>query len=589
MKVLISLSVFLFLGQTYLLGSSQASWEWGVFSSWEKVFNDSSLQQKSSATISLKTCRNEMESFQVAFRPSELKTLNWEVKGDLPEDWVSFSKVLWVDIPKERSLKFEWPSPRSRVGLWPDPLIPISSKRLDFEAQAMECLWVDIDTPSNAKPGRYHSRIEFSGSKGALFPVELDVIVWNTVLPDRFAFKTSYWYEDRFFRSYFLELPIPSMDQNGKDMMWGLVRPYLKLLLDRHITPVFNMWPESIIIARYNEGLWQFDTSEMERRLSYILEREGRKGNTVNILEAHMSIPNDIVVAEGDAWVKVKMVPGTDFMKDYVNSYLIAWQELLERRDWLKYAYAGISDEVDKRKMLGARWLAGLVKKKIPKLPLLTTMGMYSSPVLRSGKCAFLDIMVPNMTHHYWDNRVYYQNAVNEGVTLWGYVNSQSSLITTEILDQRVLFWSLWKYGMQGSLYWSVNCWNYDKRGKYPNSSAMSLSSPIGRWPRGVWRQGVFGSGDPGDGYLLYPSPTGEAWSSIRLEAVRDGVEDWEMFSILRQKINTLPSKERLDLMEVSGISQDLIKSPLSYARKTSRFEERRHQLGDLLSRLNQL
>jgi hypothetical protein len=49
------------------------------------------------------------------------------------------------------------------------------------------------------------------------------------------------------------------------------------------------------------------------------------------------------------------------------------------------------------------------------------------------------------------------------------------------------------------------------------------------------WRANTFGTYN-GDGYLLYPGPNGALWSSMRLENLRDGIEDYEMLALLRDR-----------------------------------------------------
>ena len=52
------------------------------------------------------------------------------------------------------------------------------------------------------------------------------------------------------------------------------------------------------------------------------------------------------------------------------------------------------------------------------------------------------------------------------------------------------------------------------------------------RWPEVPWNTFTCASFN-GDGSLIYPGPDGSPISSIRLECIRDGIEDYEYFCLL--------------------------------------------------------
>ena len=82
-------------------------------------------------------------------------------------------------------------------------------------------------------------------------------------------------------------------------------------------------------------------------------------------------------------------------------------------------------------------------------------------------------------------------------------------------IDHRILFWQMRYFDVQGFLYWSVNTWTDDP---YTTLPAMWLDS----------RQRDAHS----DGHLVYPGPDGPI-SSIRLELIREGMEDLHYLNLL--------------------------------------------------------
>jgi len=91
------------------------------------------------------------------------------------------------------------------------------------------------------------------------------------------------------------------------------------------------------------------------------------------------------------------------------------------------------------------------------------------------------------------------------------------------LLDVRVVPLFCWKYGARGFEYWSPISWGSNvRKGE--------------KWPKVPWVANSFGRYN-GDGYLVYPGPDGRPLSSIRFEALRDGLEDYEYLWTLRSLV----------------------------------------------------
>ncbi len=94
------------------------------------------------------------------------------------------------------------------------------------------------------------------------------------------------------------------------------------------------------------------------------------------------------------------------------------------------------------------------------------------------------------------------------------------------LLDVRVTPWICWKYQARGFEYWSTDAWgrNWQRKGD--------------KWPKVPWLANSFGQYN-GDGQLIYPGADRRPYSSIRFEALRDGLEDyeylWTLGSLLKQ------------------------------------------------------
>jgi len=84
-------------------------------------------------------------------------------------------------------------------------------------------------------------------------------------------------------------------------------------------------------------------------------------------------------------------------------------------------------------------------------------------------------------------------------------------------MSHRVLFWQQKREGIQGFLFWSINYWN-----------RQFISDP---WEN----QDTLGDDLYGDGSLVYPgAAVGVAGpvGSVRMEVIRDGLEDFDYFTL---------------------------------------------------------
>ena len=103
--------------------------------------------------------------------------------------------------------------------------------------------------------------------------------------------------------------------------------------------------------------------------------------------------------------------------------------------------------------------------------------------------------------------------------------------------------WLSWKAGVSGFEYWSASHWG-DNPGRLPRGYLDEVESE--------WQANTFQRYN-GDGYLTYPGPEGRPLSSIRLENLRDGFEDWELLALLKTK----GDEHADDLLKLDALCDD--------------------------------
>jgi hypothetical protein len=99
--------------------------------------------------------------------------------------------------------------------------------------------------------------------------------------------------------------------------------------------------------------------------------------------------------------------------------------------------------------------------------------------------------------------------------------------IANPAIDLRIIPWMAYRYGAKGVLYYAGNRWVGDADRDYVEKN------PKRRWPATPWKY----EKGTGIGWLTYPAPRIKAiYPSIRLENIRDGLEDYEYLARLEQK-----------------------------------------------------
>jgi hypothetical protein len=95
-------------------------------------------------------------------------------------------------------------------------------------------------------------------------------------------------------------------------------------------------------------------------------------------------------------------------------------------------------------------------------------------------------------------------------------------------IDQRILGWMTYSYGIRGLLYWGMDVWpgNDSKLDVYDKANYSN------------WNPNSFGRTN-GDGYLFYPGHGDSPLPSIRLALLRDGIEDYDLFSEVKALADT--------------------------------------------------
>ena len=133
-------------------------------------------------------------------------------------------------------------------------------------------------------------------------------------------------------------------------------------------------------------------------------------------------------------------------------------------------------------------------------------------------------------------------------------------------IDHRAFYWQTYALGIQGVLYWGAH---------YVHQDQNPWQNPLG----------LVGNAN-GDGYLLYPHDGGYV-PSLRLKILRDGVEDYDLLTLLEQTAAVSSDPERLRAARQLLTLDELTRGPRTYSRDPRRYLDHRRQVIGLLEAIS--
>ena len=177
---------------------------------------------------------------------------------------------------------------------------------------------------------------------------------------------------------------------------------------------------------------------------------------------------------------------------------------------------------------------AKTMKEHFPDIPLMTTAYHRGYGVTDDPVSKFMDIWVP-LTPRYAEDLAKISEGRKRGKQAWWYIccgprdpRALNWFIQTPLIRARLLMGAAaQKLRPDGFLYYRVDGWR-EKNQILGNSSFVN-------WDPFYYRP-------DGDGTLIYPGPDGPL-STVRLDAIRDGLEDYEYYWLLERLVGKAEAK----------------------------------------------
>lgn len=489
-----------------------------------KVLRESNFFPEFTDTVEV--AKGENATFQFAVRSGlPLKDLQFDVTAFRSGQGASMnvSRKGFVNYVKEGRLTPELANDAilSLSRYYPDPIC--EEQNWSVERDLTQPMWVTLPVPVDAKEGCYRAEVTLkglAGNKPFSFTREIYVKVYPVTIE-----KPSLWVTNWFTTAD----DKMKVFNGGKDVepysveYWKMVGE-LASKLHEYYTNVILVSPLQHIEFSEKSGKYSFDYKNFDRFIDVFRQAgalkmiEGghiaaRAGNWDSNFEAY--VPE----VDKDGNKKLVQYPiNSEKASNFYRQFLPSLMSHLQKRGLKDIYVQHIADEPIESNFKSYVEIARFVKDICPDLRIIEACHTHN---LENT----VDIWVPQL-NFYKDGYSFYQERQKAGDEVWFYTclapqgNFANRFLELPSIKTRLIHWLNFRYGATGYLHWGFNFWK-ENSDPYGETTTMNLES---------------GNTLPGgDSWIVYPK-NGKLYSSIRLEAMRDGIADYTLLQMLAQK-----------------------------------------------------
>jgi hypothetical protein len=283
---------------------------------------------------------------------------------------------------------------------------------------------------------------------------------------------------------------------------------------------------------------------------------------------------------------------------DYLmKKYLSLVQDHLDKKGWLGKEYVYWFDEPNTENYPFVREGMEIIHRSAPRITRFITEHQPGPDIMdiTDISCTVIGRL---------DEKII-KDLVAQGTEFWSYVCCcpkspyLSLFIDHDDINMRMWLWLSYKFQLSGILIWSANYWNsvtasppdfLQNPWEDPMSYTVGYGLPYGKqsdWGNGDGRFFYPPNRNPGDRstkYLDGPIPC------LRLEKIRDGIEDYEYLLLLEKAANEDGGKQKKLIKEARkllSLPSGLVTGPTEYNKDPQALIQYRNKIGELLNTIH--
>ncbi|MEJ5253660.1 MAG: glycoside hydrolase domain-containing protein [Armatimonadota bacterium] len=496
---------------TLLLTTVQPGVGWWCTHALHNVFRDTPPPVSVQREVRVSAARNQWVGAQIVLRPAvdervegvECSPLQRQGgRGTIPASAFWYAFVEYHRVGKNSTATPEEELVRKAPADFPDGLL--EQEAIDLQPDQNQPIYVQWRIPDRTPAGEYRGTVTVRLRGGAI-QVPVRLTVYDFAFPQRPRLKVTIWMNDgALARHHGVEYL--------SEGFWQVLQRTARLMRQYHQNTIWTPWSLTRA-ARGADGKVRYDFSQFDRWVETFL-REG-----FEVIELH-----HVGGREHGQWEDKNFVAwplrcrnestGQDEWLP-VEEWLPALQEHLREKGWLSRTLLHVADEpievnVDSWKQLSER-----VHRLAPDLRRIDAIHV---PNLEG----YLEVWVPqlNFLAQWYDQ---FRQVQARGAELWFYVawvpqgQYPNRLIDYPLIKTRIMHWLNHLTETTGFLHWGYNFWDA------PFDQQLA----------------------PGDNWIVYAGK-GAPRSSLRYEAMREGIEDYEYLCLLEDSARQVAKRLNL-------------------------------------------
>ena len=519
-----------------------------------KILRDASYDMQT-RELEINAFKNESESAQIIITPtddvadytlalSDLKAADGSVLNK--ENFTVYNEK-YISVTTVKNINISITG-----GYYPDALLPFE-KAVEYGENKInggnnQGIYITVKVPENQKSGVYTGNFTVTAD-GREFTVPVSVTVYDFTVPTATRVKSSYG------------ILANEIAYGELDTSYEMYEKYYDFLLDYRICGQdlpyrgtlgnFNGGPTESVIDGWVDSALKYALDERCSYYNLIFSQTNVSGAYYEEFDGtrvpYTGIAVDVEAAEKiyDALFLRSMKEGVNLFKK-LGSYLVLFDEaeVNGKMDMANYCLYAMNEKqkecVEKYKTdpafavkaddKGDEAFRTEIIKSLSEVKHKFT-GAYTDSLKVPGQYVptidCYDTATERNRYKEIDREYYGENG-----ELWAYhcmnplAPYPTAHIDDEILSSRIMGWMMQSYGITGSLYWDVNLYAY-RTDNVNNLQLTDYYDTALRFP--------FANGD---GFLLYPGAPYGIYGpvpSIRLAALRDGFEDYDVLCALEE------------------------------------------------------
>ena len=417
---------------------------------------------------------------------------------------------------------------RFKPGLFPDLLQPLHYEHsIRLISDLLNALWVEVKLPENYPAGTYSLTVELVEGEGAVASQTVDVRVLDEELPPQRLIHTEWFYTDCIADHYKTRV--------FSERHWKLIENFLRRATENGInmilTPIFTPELDTYVggertttqlldITVTEDGEYIFGFERVDRWIDLCLSLGVKYFEIPHFFTqwGAKAAPKFVATVKG----KKKKIFGwetdahSDEYKNFLAQLIPSLVDFLEKKGVARNTFFHISDEphLDQlEQYLKCKELIEPYIKDYPIIDALSNYEFYEKGVLKKPVPTIrkIDPFIENKVEGLW---AYYCG--DSGPNITGRQFAMPACRT------RILGVQLWLNNIEGFLHWGYNFYNnyrsYDKIDPFLYTDAEFFVPS-------------------GDSFLVYPGDDGTAWESIRINALREAMEDMRLLDLCAERI----------------------------------------------------